>query len=333
MSLFLFNSCVPIFATSDNFVTSDNEDSFEKVSNALVSMTRSTTDQIRKLEEALEEKPDEGDQTLDEDESTPDEDEQTLDEDESTPDEGEQTPDEDEQTPDEGEPTPDEDEQTPDEDEQNELDGEERPERVAFLTFDDGPSANTLRILDILSDEDVPAIFFLQGSSILNNYPTAESTMERILSEGHYIGLHTMTHEYYNLYVGAEAPSRFVAEKLELQELIYDLTGHHTYLCRAAYGMMSGFSPEHHVAVDEAGINCIDWNIDPKDWVNNARGILEEVVEQVELYNFPSEVMIVLHEYNHTVQALPQIIEFLREHGYVFKTYVPGYEFIYYRYQ
>jgi len=179
----------------------------------------------------------------------------------------------------------------------------------------------------------VPAIFFVKGESILNTLPYSEASMARMLEEGHYVGLHTMTHQYYTLYVGEGAPSRFVAEKLELQELIYDLTGHYTYLCRAAYGMMTGFRPGHHVAVEEAGINCIDWNIDPQDWRNGAPRINEKVVEQVELLNFPPELVIVLHEYEQTVQALPQIIAYLREQGYVFKTYEPGYEFIYYQYQ
>jgi len=206
---------------------------------------------------------------------------------------------------------------------------EEWPERVAFLTFDDGPGEYTNRLLDILEEEYVPAIFFLLGESILDTLPDAETSMERILAEGHYIGLHTMTHQYYTLYVGDGAPGRFVAEKFELQELIYDITGHHTYLCRAAYGMMTGFRPGHYTAIDEAGIKCIDWNIDPQDWRNNAQTIYEEVVRQVEMLNFPAEIVIVLHEYEQTVQALPNIISYLREQGYVFKTYEPGYQFIY----
>jgi len=220
-----------------------------------------------------------------------------------------------------------------DEDEPKILEEEEWPERVAFLTFDDGPSTQTLEILDVLYEENVPAIFFLVGETILYNLPDSQVWIERILEEGHYIGLHTMSHEYYTLYVGDDAPSRFVDEMFELQGLIYDLTEHHTYLCRAAYGMMTGFRPGHFVAVDDAGIKCIDWNIDPKDWRNNAQHIYEYVVQQVEMLNFPSELVIVFHEYDQTVEALPAVIAFLREQGYVFKTYEPGYEFTYHEYQ
>jgi len=217
-------------------------------------------------------------------------------------------------------------------DELYEINGEENSERVAFLTFDDGPGLNTDRLLDVLYEEEVPAIFFLVGYSI-NTFPYSEALMERMLDEGHYIGLHTMSHQYYTLYVGDAAPSRFVSEMSELQGLVYDLVDHHTYLCRAAYGMMTGFRPGHFVAVNDAGLKCIDWNIDPQDWQNDAQTIFEEVVQQVVGLNFPSELVIVLHEYEQTAQALPLIIAFLREYGYEFKTYDHGYEFIYYRYR
>jgi len=213
---------------------------------------------------------------------------------------------------------------------------EEWPERVVFLTIDDGPGWHTSRILDVLYEEDVPAIFFLLGHSIINNTSVdSQALMERMLEEGHYIGLHSMTHNYSTLYVGDGAPSRFVDEMFELQEMMYDMIGHRTNLCRAPFGMMTGFRAAHHVAVYEAGINCIDWNIDPQDWRNeyNSEIILGHVIRQVEILDFPPELVIVLHEYGRTVETLPLIIEFLREHGYVFKTYEPGHQFIYYQNQ
>jgi len=213
---------------------------------------------------------------------------------------------------------------------------EEWPERVAFLTFDDGPSMNTHRLLDILSEENVPSIFFLLGKH-MTAHPDSQMLLERMITEGHYIGLHSMTHDFWSLYRGYGAPERFVGEMNQLQELIYDMVGHHTDLCRAPYGMMSGFTPYsgHAEAVAEAGIYCIDWNVDPQDWRNyaNADLILQDVIDQVHRLNFPSELVVVLHEEDVTVESLAAIIAFLREHDYVFKTYQPGYEFIYQQYR
>jgi len=204
------------------------------------------------------------------------------------------------------------------------------PERVVFLTFDDGPGAYTMAFLDLLYEENVQAIFFLWGNRIVNSLPNSQIWLERMLADGHYIGLHSMTHVFDNLYSGEGAPARFVAEMLENQALLYDLLGHHTNLCRAPFGMITGFSPGHFVAIEEAGINCIDWNVDPRDWYYQDPWLIyQSVISQVEFLNFPPEINLLLHEYAWTVEALPMIIAFLREHGYVFKTYTPGLEFRY----
>lgn len=64
-------------------------------------------------------------------------------------------------------------------------------EKVIYLTFDDGPSPITNKILDILKEKDVKATFFLMGNQIKENEPTAK----RIYNEGHSIGPHTYTHK------------------------------------------------------------------------------------------------------------------------------------------
>jgi len=204
------------------------------------------------------------------------------------------------------------------------------PERVAFLTFDDGPSWNTERLLDVLNDYEVPAIFFVQGASF-PRIPNSFDILNRILAEGHYVGLHSMTHQFNLLYEGEGAAGRFVDEMLQLQDIIYEASGHFTNLCRAPFGMMSGFRPDsgHQEAIDAAGIYCIDWNIDPADWRNSSEMILSYVINQVEMFNFPSEVVVVMHENDSTIAALPAVISYLRSHGYVFKTYTPGHQFNY----
>ena len=207
------------------------------------------------------------------------------------------------------------------------------PDRIVFLTFDDGPGPYTNKILDILYEENVPAIFFLIGKYINQFYPNSQVMMQRIIDEGHYIGLHTMTHQYANLYVGYDAPARFVAEMRENQELVYSLVGHQTNLCRAPFGRMTGFRPGHFTAVEEAGLKCIDWNVDPQDWLNRDAQVLYDYVKmRVEWLDFPSELMILLHEYAWSTDALRNIIHFLRDNGYTFVTYTPGFEFNYTNY-
>lgn len=70
--------------------------------------------------------------------------------------------------------------------------GFSRSVKSVYLTFDDGPNPEiTPWILDYLKQEDIKATFFCVGNNILK-YPTL---FERIKSEGHIVGNHTMNHE------------------------------------------------------------------------------------------------------------------------------------------
>ena len=199
------------------------------------------------------------------------------------------------------------------------------PGRYAVLTFDDGPSAYTRKILDALEERNASGIFFVIGDHI-NRRPDSEDILTEILDEGHYIGLHTMTHEYSILYSGEDAPQRFVDEMFELNDLIYETTdGFSTNLCRAAYGMTTNFTPEHHTAVEEAEIDCVDWNIDSRDWQDRAAYLVHQnVTSQIENREFPDDLVILFHEFPWTAEALPGIIDFLRYHGYTIIAHTPG---------
>lgn len=67
----------------------------------------------------------------------------------------------------------------------------------AFLTFDDGPSTVTPKILDILKQENVKATFFVLGS----NVEKMPETVKRMYDEGHYIANHGYSHLYSQIYM------------------------------------------------------------------------------------------------------------------------------------
>ena len=74
--------------------------------------------------------------------------------------------------------------------------------KVAYLTFDDGPSKNiTPLILDALREQDVKATFFVLGSRVKSN----PDLIKREYNEGHYIANHGYTHEYSKIYSSEEA--------------------------------------------------------------------------------------------------------------------------------
>ena len=71
--------------------------------------------------------------------------------------------------------------------------------KYVFLTFDDGPSPNTEKILDILKEKDVKATFFVLGSTLESNDKSKE-ILKRCITEGNAIANHTYSHDPKKLY-------------------------------------------------------------------------------------------------------------------------------------
>lgn len=197
-------------------------------------------------------------------------------------------------------------------------------EKVAYITFDDGLSIHTEELLDILKAHELPGIFFVLGAHF-EAIPNTNEILNRIVTEGHHIALHTMTHDKCALYFSEKSPTTFTQEMLELKREVEKRTGHVTNLCRAPYGKKGNFKVAHFKSVAESGLYCVDWHIDSRDWEKkNARQIYNEVVYQLEQLEEIDEVLLLFHEFQRTVEAMPMVIEYLASAGYTFKPYVEG---------
>lgn len=203
----------------------------------------------------------------------------------------------------------------------------EKPEKVVYLTFDDGPSKYSLEILDLLQQYEVSAIFFVIGDNI-EMIPNGQEALAEMVNRGHYIGLHSMTHDMNRLYYGASAPQNFVNEMLAAQAKISDLTGgFKSQLCRPPYGGRNHLTKAHYVALEEAGLRCIDWNVDSLDWSkSSADQIFNQVVAEQKRNGDAKEIVLLFHEKKHTLEVLPRVIEYYRSLGYEFMPYCEGEE-------
>lgn len=181
--------------------------------------------------------------------------------------------------------------------------------RKVYLTFDDGPSIYTDEILDILSLYEVKATFFVVGQEDEALWPM----YQRIVEEGHSIGMHSYSHKYTDIYASLD---NFKADTEKIQNYIFDRTGVECSLYRFPGGSSNSIGKEHMqefiAYLDEEGITYYDWNVTSKD----ATGVtltIDELVEnstlELEKYN---SAYILLHDSStkySTVQALPRIIE------------------------
>ncbi|MCR5419977.1 MAG: polysaccharide deacetylase [Lachnospiraceae bacterium] len=195
--------------------------------------------------------------------------------------------------------------------------------KKAYLTFDDGPSPNTDKILDILDEYGVKGNFFVIGR-FSENY---KEQYKRIIDDGHVMGMHSYSHIYTEIYESEEA---FTADLNHVQYVIYDITGYMPKIYRFPGGSSNTVSTvnieKFTDILDKRGIVYYDWNVnsgDAETSLLSKEQIVRNVFEGInglENAEERSEVMILFHDLKEkttTVEALPAIIEGLQAQGYV----------------
>lgn len=206
---------------------------------------------------------------------------------------------------------------------QKELASAPLPEGVktAYLTFDDGPSPNTLRVLEVLKQKKVRATFFVVHSS----HP---QYLKNIADDGHAIGLHTYSHDYATVYRSQDA---FFEDLGKISDEVEEYTGltsrilrfpggsSNTASRRYAKGIMSALTKE----VERRGYRYFDWNCSSGD-ASSKTYTPEQILENVrQTINTSASVCILMHDSaakTTTPEALPLIIDYLKSEGYAFST-------------
>lgn len=186
--------------------------------------------------------------------------------------------------------------------------GNARNNSVA-LTFDDGPTPDTLEILDILGEENMKATFFLIGKQV-EKYP---EIAKRIADENHEIGNHSYSHPIF-LFCSS---TRTKLELEQTQEIIRKATGVTPRLARPPCGVRS---PAYFAAAKKLGLQTIQWSDAGFDWKKiSAKRITRNVLETVQ-----NNSIVLLHDGDGgaeksnrrgTVEAFPLILRGLKEKG------------------
>lgn len=197
-------------------------------------------------------------------------------------------------------------------------------EKVAYLTFDDGPSATiTPQILDILKNENVPATFFVVGARV-NKYP---NLVKRAYEEGHYIANHGYTHSYSEIYKSLDT---IFGEYVDCENAVRNALGiddYRMYLFRypggSAGGRYSDVKNESKNVLNSYGVTYTNWNCMTGD--AEGKNTVEEQLEELKATMEGDDTIIVLmHDASDkqvTADALPEVIRYLKEQGYIFKNF------------
>ena len=173
------------------------------------------------------------------------------------------------------------------------------------LTFDDGPSIHTERLLDFLKEQGIHATFFLVGDRV-PNYP---ETVRREAAEGHELGYHSYSHNDQKLLSSERIFGDFCRSNGEL----YALTGQEYSLWRAPGGSFN------KRVLEAIPLPHVHWSADTRDWeTKNAAKVCSAILESA-----GDGVIILLHDLFENVQTLEcveMLIPALREQGYEFVT-------------
>lgn len=198
--------------------------------------------------------------------------------------------------------------------------------KVAYLTFDDGPSEIiTSRILDILKEENVKATFFVIGKSVEESEKN-QQIVKRMAREGHSIGNHTYSHNYAYLYPNSSVNVyNFINDLEKTNSVLKGVLGDEfsTRVIRCPGGHMSWKNMKYlDKVLNNNEYYQVDWNSLSKDAEGkkkNANELLDNVIKTL---GDKEKAIILMHDtYNkeETVKALPMVIKYLKDKGYEFR--------------
>ncbi len=184
-----------------------------------------------------------------------------------------------------------------------------------YLTFDDGPSDNTDRILDILDDYNVKATFFVNGRTDDHS----KKMYKRIVKEGHTLGMHSYSHKYSEVYASLAS---FKKDFEKIQNLLYDVTGVVSTYYRFPGGSSNRVSnsdmSEFIKYLNQQDITYFDWNVMCGDATTSGYtkdDLVENVMKDVVKYKTSVVLMHDAADKDKTVEALPKLIEKLQQKG------------------
>ncbi len=188
--------------------------------------------------------------------------------------------------------------------------------KIIYLTFDDGPSVHTPRLLNILAKYNVKATFFVVGTAAIGY-------IDDIYAGGHTVALHTNTHNFKSVYSSVEA---YYEDLYAIQNKVYNATGIRSNLIRFPGGSSNtvsrnyckGIMSQLTKSVEALGFRYFDWNVDSydaggaytseqvfKNVTNGVKGNRYSVVLQHDIHGF-------------SVDAVESIIQWGLANGYTF---------------
>ena len=201
----------------------------------------------------------------------------------------------------------------------------ESKEKIAYLTFDDGPSNNTEKILEILDKYNIKATFFVVGPEQRKK----NDLLIKIVNSGHTLAIHSYEHNYNYIYASKE---NYLKDFYKCLNWIEKITGVKPSIYRFPGGSSNTIANKTLIKsiisdLNQSGFTHADWNVDTLDSyckddsnkiIKNALTALKRNENNNHYYQ-----TILLHDDKKkpaSVTSLPILIEKFISYGYHFET-------------
>lgn len=199
----------------------------------------------------------------------------------------------------------------------------ENKAKAVYLTFDDGPSANTAAILDALKAKNQKATFFVVGKNIAGR----EAVLKRIVEEGHTIGIHGYSHDYGATYASVES---FLEDFHQAYDAVYKACGVYPTVFRFPGGSVNAYNRATYQQIIaemvRRGFVYYDWNVSSEDATGKAytpAQLVQTVMTGVAKEEHSIVLMHDAADKKATADAIAPLIDQLTAQGYTCDKLVP----------
>ena len=187
---------------------------------------------------------------------------------------------------------------------------------IVYLTYDDGPSRYTERLLEILDEYGAKAAFFLVHDTRYIEIAALEA------AAGHTVAIHSLTHDYEKIYASEEA---YFEDLYAMQQIIQEYTGQKSMMVRFPGGSSNtvswrnkGIMTRLTKLVEEEGFHYFDWNVgshdasDDTSWEESAQNVIRGITCQ-------RVSVVLMHDSRaSSIKATREILEWGNYNGYLF---------------
>lgn len=206
-------------------------------------------------------------------------------------------------------------------------------EHAVYLTFDDGPSACTPQVLEILARYDIKATFFVVGKTDAQS----QQWMRDIVEAGHSIGVHSFSHEYTKIYASVEA---YLEDFEKMYQLVLDATGVAPQIFRFPGGSINAYNAATYQEIIaemvRRGFVYFDWNVSSGDAASGHTPAANLTLNALSKIDSLRRAIVLMHDSSAkatTIAALPAIIEGYQNAGFHFASLSPEVKPIIFSYQ